>query len=155
MLELLPDVWQPVRVEPLRLQLDSLVVPVLSRVNHSVSAFCTPVSHRSGLIELPQIALVNSSMPKTSLISTLVNDHGIFHVVACVRNYCDYCIGPLRILSEIILLVTLGLNKGLLREKNSVDLVIHSKRVVVIGSSHGLLSHLALIHITRRLIVFG
>ena len=46
-----------------------------------------------------------------------------------------------------------GSDKWLLGEQKSVDLVVHSMLVIVIRSSHSLLGHLALVHVTRRLVV--
>jgi hypothetical protein len=59
----------------------------------------------------------------------------------------------LRGLCEIVVGVVLCPHERGLREENSVHLVIHSVRMVVIWSSHCLLSHLALVHVSWRLVV--
>jgi len=93
-------------------------------------------------------------MAKASLISTLIDDHSVFHIVTCVGNDSNDSICTVRILSEIVLIVTLSANKRLLGEKNSINFVVHAERMIVVRGSHSLLRHLALIHITRGLIVF-
>jgi hypothetical protein len=92
-------------------------------------------------------------MTETSFIGTFVNNHSIFHVITCVGDNSHDCIGATWVLSEVILLILVGVDQGLLREEDTIDLVIHAIGVVVVGCTHGLLGHLALIHITRRLIV--
>ena len=93
-------------------------------------------------------------MAKSYLISTLVDYHSIFHVITSIRNDSNDGVGTMGVLPEIILFITLSANQRLLREKNSIDFVIHTERMIVVGCSHCLFSHLALIHVTRRLIVF-
>jgi hypothetical protein len=88
-------------------------------------------------------------MTKSSFISTLIDDHGILHVVSCIRDNCNNSISTVGVLPEIVLLITLSTDKRLLREENTINLIVHTVRVVVVRSSHSLLSHLALIHITR------
>jgi hypothetical protein len=90
---------------------------------------------------------------ETSFIGTLINNHGVFHVITCVRNDSYNSIGATWVLSEVILLIFVGVDQGLLGEEDTVHFVIHTIGVVVIGRSHSLLSHLTLIHVTRGLIV--
>lgn len=45
------------------------------------------------------------------------------------------------------------LHQWLLGEEQTIDFVIHSERVVVIGCTHGLLGHLTLIHVSWRLVI--
>ena len=47
------------------------------------------------------------------------------------------------------------MDQGLLRKENPIHFIVHAIGVVVIRSTHGLLGHLALIHVTRGLIVLG
>jgi hypothetical protein len=44
-------------------------------------------------------------------------------------------------------------DQGLLREENAIHFIVHAIGMVVVGGTHGLLGHLALIHVTRGLVV--
>ena len=92
-------------------------------------------------------------MPKATVVSTLINNHSVFHVISGVSNDCHHRIHTTRTLLEIIFTEGFSSDDGRLREQESVDLVVHSEGVVVVWSSHGLLSHLALVHITWTLVV--
>lgn len=92
-------------------------------------------------------------MAESSLIGTLVDDHGIFHVIPGIRDDSHDGIGPTGVLSEIIFLILVGVDQGFLREENAIHFIVHAIGVVVVGGTHGLLGHLALIHVTRGLIV--
>ena len=92
-------------------------------------------------------------MSETPFVSSLVENHGVFHVVTGVRNDSYDSIHTLRTEAEVILSVVCCPDQGSLWEQDSVDLVVHAVWMVVIGSSHGLLGHLALIHVSWRLIV--
>lgn len=107
------------------------------------------------LIQLSDIGLVYGTVTESALICALVDDHGVFHVVAGVGDNGNHSVGAVRVLPKVVVTVFLGLNEGLLREEDPVDLVVHAVGVVVVGRAHGLLGHLALIHVTRRLVVLG
>ena len=94
-------------------------------------------------------------MLKTSLVSSFIHNHGIFHIIPCVGNNRNDSIGSLRCLCKVILGMILCSDHWGLWEKYTVDFVIHTIRVIVIWSTHCLLCHLALIHVTWRLVVVG
>ena len=92
-------------------------------------------------------------MHKASLVGTFVHDHCVLHVIPCVRDNCNHSVGSLRALGEIVVGVILSPHERGLREKDSVHLVVHSVWMIVVWGSHRLLGHLALIHVSRRLVI--
>ena len=104
-------------------------------------------------VDVSDVGLVDAAVAKASLIGALVDNHGILHVVTRVRDHSHYGIGPTRAHIEIIVQVLVRAHQRLLREQKSVDLVVHSVGVVVIWRAHGLLGHLTLVHVARRLVV--
>jgi hypothetical protein len=55
-------------------------------------------------------------MTKSSLVSALVDNHSVFHVIASIRDNSNDGVGTVGVLPEIILLITLGADQRLLRE---------------------------------------
>ena len=104
-------------------------------------------------VKVPDVGLIDTSVAESSLVSTFVNDHGILHVVSSVADDCYDSVGSTWAQVEIILQVLCCAHEGRLREKESVDLVVHAIRVTVIGRSHRLFRHLTLVHIPRALII--
>ena len=104
-------------------------------------------------LQVTHVRFVNTAMAKASIVCTFINDHGIFHIIASVTNYSDYGISTRWTQVEIVFEMFRRAYKWLLREQQSVDLIIHSIGVRMIWSSHCLFSHLALIHVPRTLIV--
>ena len=92
-------------------------------------------------------------MGKPSLVRALIYDHSVFHIVPCVADDGDNSIRPRRTQIEVVLQVLGRANQRGLREKQPVYLVVHAVRVAVIGRAHGLLGHLALVHISGALVV--
>jgi len=54
------------------------------------------------------VAFVNAAMEKTTLVGTFVHDHGVFHVVAGVRDDSDDCVGALGTETEVVLSMVFG-----------------------------------------------
>jgi len=108
------------------------------------------------VLKINNLVLVDGTMTETALVSGLVDNHGIFHIVTSVRNDSNDGVSTHGVLVEEVLLVrALVTNDGNLRILDTVDLVINTVRVGVVRSTHGLLTHLALIHVTGRLVVVG
>ena len=105
------------------------------------------------VVELFDVWFINTAMAKTSLVSSLIHDHSIFHIVASVWDNCNYSICALGRLCKVIVGVILSTDHRRLRKQYSINFVVHSIRVIVIRCSHSLLSHLTLIHISWRLII--
>ena len=92
-------------------------------------------------------------MTETSLVSTLVDDHSILHIVTSIRDDSNDSVCTAGTLIKVIVLILQGTDKRCLREQNPVHFVVHTVRVSVVRRSHSLFCHLALIHVTGRLIV--
>ena len=111
-----------------------------------------PVAHRVPglmvLIKFPNIVFVDAPVPKSSLISALIENHSILHIVPGIRNDSHYSIDTLRTQPEIILRVVCSPHKRSLWEQYPINLVVHPIWVVVVGRSHGLLGHLTLVHVS-------
>ena len=111
------------------------------------------VSLRDIGLKIANVRLIDTPMGEASVVSSLVNDHRVLHVVPSVADNSDDGIRTRRAQVEIILQVLSRTNQGRLREKKPVDLVVHAIRVGVVGCAHCLFGHLALVHVTRALIV--
>jgi hypothetical protein len=92
-------------------------------------------------------------MFKASLVSLLIDDHSILHIITCIRYDRNDCIRARRVLSEVILIIILSPYERLLWEEQSEHFVIHPVWMIVVWGSHSLLCHLTLIHIPRRLVI--
>ena len=120
-------------------------------VNHPIFALARPST--TVRVQLFNVALVDASVLETTLKCTLVYNHCILHIVACVGNDSHDCICTRRTLIKVVLEMLSSSYQRLLGEENAVNFVVHAERMVVIWSSHCLFGHLALVHIPRRLIV--
>jgi len=92
-------------------------------------------------------------MTEASIIRTFVNNHSIFHIIPCVRNNSYHSVAAGWVLAKIIFIKSLSSHKGSLREKKSINFVIHTVGMGMVRSSHSLFCHLALVHVTWRLVV--
>mmetsp|Transcript_63433 Transcript_63433/g.114346 ORF Transcript_63433/g.114346 Transcript_63433/m.114346 type:complete len:224 (-) Transcript_63433:196-867(-) len=101
------------------------------------------------------LGLVHDAVPKTPLVGLLVDNHGVFHIIARVRDHCDHRIGADGMLVAVYLVVLLRADYRALRAVDAEHLVIWAEVVVVVGRGHGLFQHLALVHVTWRLVVIG
>ena len=87
-------------------------------------------------------------MCESSFISAFVDDHSIFHIITSVGNDCNNSISSMGVLPEIVITILLGLDEWLLREKEAVNLIVHTIGMVMVRCAHCLFCHLALIHVT-------
>ena len=130
---------------------DLLLVSLAIRVEHSVFAF---VRVTGGVgVEVPDVGFVDTSVAKSSLVSTFVYDHCIFHVVSSVADDCNDSIGSTGTQVEIILQVLCSSHERSLWEQESVDLVVHTIWMTVVRRSHRLFCHLTLVHVSWALII--
>jgi len=90
---------------------------------------------------------------EASFVGTLVNYHGVLHVVTRVGNDSNDGVGTRRTLVKIVVLVLQGSYEGCLGEQDSVHFIVHAVRMGMVGRSHSLFGHLALIHVSGRLVV--
>ena len=132
--------------------LNLLLVLLTIRVEHSVFAFVR-ISGGHVRVEVPDVGFIDTSVAKSSLVSSFVDDHSIFHIVSCVADDCHDSISSTGTQIEIILQVLCCADKGRLWEKESVDLVVHTVGMAVVRRSHRLLRHLTLVHVPRALII--
>lgn len=98
-------------------------------------------------------SLEDLSMHESSLIRSFIDDHCVFNIIASVTQHCDDRVHARGILVEVQLTHCLVLNQRLLDIGDRVGLVVVSLQNVVTRSPHGLLRHLALVHVSRGLIV--
>lgn len=101
------------------------------------------------------LVLVDGRVGKAPLVGPLVEDHGVFHVVARVRDHGHHSVSALRVLVHFELSVPTGLNQRGLRGLDFVHLVVRSLVQAVHGRAHGLLAHLALVHDSGPLVVIA
>ena len=92
-------------------------------------------------------------MAESSLVCPFVHDHSIFDIITSVGDDCDNCVCSMRALIEIVIGLIVSSDKWSLGEEYTIDLVVHSEGMTVIWSRHRLLGHLALIHVSWRLVV--
>ena len=132
--------------------LNLVLLPLTIRIEHSVFAFVS-ISGGHVRVKVPDVGFIDTSVTKSSFVSTFVDDHSIFHIVSSVANDCYDSISSTGTQVKIILQVLSRADKGRLREKESVDLVVHAVGMTVVRRSHRLLRHLTLVHIPRTLII--
>mmetsp|Transcript_81928 Transcript_81928/g.237584 ORF Transcript_81928/g.237584 Transcript_81928/m.237584 type:complete len:246 (-) Transcript_81928:1612-2349(-) len=100
-----------------------------------------------------ELRLIHHAMPEPPLVGGFVDDHGVLHIVAGVRNHSHYSVGPCWVQVALRRIVHLCSHHGLLRVEDPEDLVVGPVAVVMVGRAHGLLQHLALVHVPRTLVV--
>ena len=92
-------------------------------------------------------------MCKTSVICTFVNNHCIFHIISSVGDDSNNSIGSTWTQSKIIIIEVYSSYQWGLWKKQPINFVIHTVWMVVVRSSHCLLTHLTLIHVSGTLII--
>ena len=92
--------------------------------------------------------LVHDAVAEASLKRGLVQDHGVLHIVARVRDHGDDRVRTLRILVEAVLNVATGPHERCLRREQPVQVVVGAVRQRVRGRRHRLLAHLTLVHVS-------
>jgi len=104
-------------------------------------------------MDVAQVALVNGTMAEAALIGTLIDDHGVLHVIAGIRDDGDDSVCSTWTDVKVIVEMLLRPDERLLREKESIDLVVHPVWMSMVRRTHCLLGHLTLIHVSWRLVV--
>mmetsp|Transcript_90339 Transcript_90339/g.264307 ORF Transcript_90339/g.264307 Transcript_90339/m.264307 type:complete len:628 (+) Transcript_90339:235-2118(+) len=150
-LQVRPDGREAVVVQGLRLLLQRLALacevaeaaPLHLIVAHSVAG------------SVDDLRLVHLAVGKSTVVGGLVDEHCVFHVVACVGDHRDDGVGARGVQVAVRLVVHLRARHRLLGVHDAEDLVVCSVHVVVVRSAHRLLKHLALVHVARTLVVVG
>ena len=104
-------------------------------------------------MDVPQVALVHSTVGEPSIVCTLIDNHRVLHIVASVGDDSNDSIGATWTHIEVVVQVLLGPDQWCLGEQKPVDLVVHPIGVSMVWCSHGLLGHLALVHVPWTLVV--
>mmetsp|Transcript_39634 Transcript_39634/g.84522 ORF Transcript_39634/g.84522 Transcript_39634/m.84522 type:complete len:429 (-) Transcript_39634:1217-2503(-) len=102
---------------------------------------------------LDDLGLVDHAVAEAPLVGGLVDNHRILHVVARVGDDCHHRVGPSGVRIAVGSVVHLCAHQWRLWVEDPVDLVVSSVGVAVVGRPHGLLQHLALVHVARALVV--
>jgi hypothetical protein len=98
-------------------------------------------------------SFVDDAMSKSSLITTLINDHGILHIIASIAEDRNDGITTTTIVPKPKAIINLTPDQGFLTLQNPIQLIIKPIIIVQNTSAHCLLGHLTLIHVTRGLVV--
>mmetsp|Transcript_21691 Transcript_21691/g.36260 ORF Transcript_21691/g.36260 Transcript_21691/m.36260 type:complete len:388 (-) Transcript_21691:185-1348(-) len=99
------------------------------------------------------LALVHGGVHQPALHAGLVDHHGVLHVVPGVGQHRHHRVRARRVLVHLVLLVDVVAGERALRGLDAVELVVEAVRVRQQGGAHGLLGHLALVHVARALVV--
>ena len=101
------------------------------------------------------LRLVNRTVSESTLVRGLVNNHSVVHVVTRVGDNRHHGIGAVGEVVQSVGVVQRWPHNRRLTRLQSVELVVCA---VVDGRarrSHRLFAHLALVHVTRRLVIVG
>mmetsp|Transcript_829 Transcript_829/g.1613 ORF Transcript_829/g.1613 Transcript_829/m.1613 type:complete len:233 (+) Transcript_829:944-1642(+) len=107
------------------------------------------------VVQVGYFVLVDAAVAEPSVCGAFADDHRVFHIVACVGDDRYHSVAAQRVLVHVVLLVRVVAHHRPLRSLNSVDLVVNPVRVGVVRGPHRLLTHLALVHVPRRLVEIG
>mmetsp|Transcript_70093 Transcript_70093/g.194877 ORF Transcript_70093/g.194877 Transcript_70093/m.194877 type:complete len:401 (+) Transcript_70093:1336-2538(+) len=102
---------------------------------------------------LDDFRLVDHAIAEASVVRPFVDNHGVLHVVACVRDHSNDRVGPLRVRIAFRTFVHRGAHDGLLWGEDPVHFVVAPVNMVVVRRAHRLFQHLALVHVPRTLVV--
>mmetsp|Transcript_67566 Transcript_67566/g.162218 ORF Transcript_67566/g.162218 Transcript_67566/m.162218 type:complete len:225 (-) Transcript_67566:1626-2300(-) len=139
--------WLLVLNEPLHIVGEALLLQVCEEARLHLG------DGRSLWCSLQDLRFVHGPPGKATLERSLVDHHGILHVIACVGNDSNNGVGARGVSIESRAFVHIRTHQWLLRRHYSPCLVVGTIRIVVEGRSHGLLQHLALIHVPWTLVV--
>ena len=89
-------------------------------------------------------------MREAAVVRRLVDDHGVLHVVARVRDDRDHRVGPRGVLVETVPIVVVVAHDGRLRRVQRVRLGVRPVRPRVEGRAHRLLAHLGRVRVRVR-----
>ena len=98
------------------------------------------------------VAFVDRRVREAAFEGGFVQDHGVLEVVARVANHRHHAVHALRVRIEQKLPVQRVVHQRSLRRLQSVHLGVRAMAPREARRSHRLLAHLALIHVTRRLV---
>ena len=92
-------------------------------------------------------------MAESLFVGRLVDDHSVFHVVSGVGKDSNNCVGARVVVGKLEALIKLGADQWFLAVQDAVELIVEPVVPVEHTGSHGLLGHLALVHVSRGLVV--
>lgn len=101
------------------------------------------------------LGLVDGTVTEATFVSGLVDNHSVVHVVTGVRDNGHHGVHAVGEVVQAVGVVERRTNDGGLTGLDAVQLVVCTVCDGGTGSTHGLLAHLALVHVTRRLVVVG
>jgi len=107
------------------------------------------------LVEVVDLGLVDCSMTEAALVRGLVDNHCIVHVVTRVRENSDDGVGAVGKVVQSVGVVEGWADDGRLTRLQTVELVVCAVVDGCTRGTHGLLAHLALVHVTGGLVVVG
>eukprot|EP00964_Phaeocystis_antarctica_P141265 scaffold106242_cov63-Phaeocystis_antarctica.AAC.8 len=107
------------------------------------------------VVEVDDRVGVHRGVREAAVVRRLVDDHRVLHVVARVRDDRHHGVGARGVLVEAVALVVAVAHDGALRRVQRVGLGVGAMRLGVERCAHGLLAHLALVHVARRLVEVG
>lgn len=86
------------------------------------------------VIELVPFGFVDRSMSESSFITTLVDDHSIFHIISSVTDDSDNSIDSTWVVRHTILFKLIWFYQGYLGSSINKGFIIESITSIVIGS---------------------
>src|SRR5258707_11379594 len=90
-------------------------------------------------------------MSESTLVSRLVQDHSVLHIITSIRNDSHYGISTVRKVVHAISIMQFRPYDRRLSRLQAIQLLISAMLKRGRRSSHGLFTHLALVNITRTL----
>lgn len=110
---------------------------------------------RVALSEAVHLGLVDGTVTEPALVSRLVDDHSVVHVVTSVGDNGHDSVRTIGEVVQTVFIVQRCSDDGCLTGLQAVQLVVCTVVDCCTGGTHGLLAHLALVHVTGRLVVVG
>ena len=101
------------------------------------------------------LGLVNCPVSKSTLVGRFVDDHSVVHVVSRVGDNSHNRICPIWVVIQAICVVKRGPDYRGLPCLQPINLVVCAIVERSPWCTHGLLAHLTLVHVTRRLVIVG
>lgn len=98
-------------------------------------------------------SLINNPVSEPIFIGALIDNHGVFHIISGIGEHSNNSISAGVVVTELEILIEFGPDEWFLAVQNTVHLVIKPVIPVQDTGPHGLLRHLALIHVTWGLVV--
>jgi len=101
--------------------------------------------------QIDDLALVHGAVPKAAFVRALIENHRVLHVITRVRDDGDNRVGTVRERVHSVGAVQRRANNGGLAGLEAVEFVVGAVAQSGRWCTHGLLTHLALVDITRAL----